>query len=114
MKLSGQMKLFREPDEGGPPAYKTPLVLPDVEVFTRAARIAMERETRGLYLSGHPMEDYRALAEQAKAAPMGEILPRFHAAATAAHRYREGQRVVLAGISTAIREGATRMNTRMA
>lgn len=74
----------------------------------------MERETTGLYLTGHPMDDYRALAQQAKAAPMGDILASFHAPATAAHRYRDGQRVVLAGICTASRERATRKNTRMA
>ena len=64
----------------------------------------MERETTGLYLTGHPMDDYRALAQQAKAAPMGDILASFHAPATAAHRYRDGQRVVLAvgdGLSSA-------------
>lgn len=114
MNLTGQMNLFSAPDDGGAPADTTQLVLPDVEEFTRAELIAMERETTGLYLTGHPMDDYRALAQQAKAAPMGDILASFHAPATAAHRYRDGQRVVLAGICTASRERATRKNTRMA
>ena len=114
MNLTGQMNLFSAPDDGGEPADTTQLVLPDVEEFTRAELIAMERETTGLYLTGHPMDDYRALAQQAKAAPMGDILASFHAPATAAHRYRDGQRVVLAGICTASRERATRKNTRMA
>lgn len=114
MNLTGQMNLFSAPDDGGEPADTTQLVLPDVEEFTRAERMAMERETTGLYLTGHPMDDYRALAQQAKAAPMGDILASFHAPATAAHRYRDGQRVVLAGICTASRERATRKNTRMA
>mgnify|MGYP002568919783 FL=1 len=114
MNLTGQMNLFSAPDDGGEPADTTQLVLPDVEEFTRAERMAMERETTGLYLTGHPMDDYRALAQQAKAAPMGDILASFHAPAAAAHRYRDGQRVVLAGICTASRERATRKNTRMA
>ena len=114
MNLTGQMNLFSAPDDGGEPADTTQLVLPDVEEFTRAELMAMERETTGLYLTGHPMDDYRALAQQAKAAPMGDILASFHAPATAAHRYRDGQRVVLAGICTASRERATRKNTRMA
>ena len=114
MNLTGQMNLFSTPDDGGAPADTTQLVLPDVEEFTRAERMAMERETTGLYLTGHPMDDYRALAQQAKAAPMGDILASFHAPAAAAHRYRDGQRVVLAGICTASRERATRKNTRMA
>ena len=114
MNLTGQMNLFSAPDDGGAPTDTTQLVLPDVEEFTRAERMAMERETTGLYLTGHPMDDYRALAQQAKAAPMGDILASFHAPATAAHRYRDGQRVVLAGICTASRERATRKNTRMA
>ena len=114
MNLTGQMNLFSAPDDGGAPTDTTQLVLPDVEEFTRAELMAMERETTGLYLTGHPMDDYRALAQQAKAAPMGDILASFHAPATAAHRYRDGQRVVLAGICTASRERATRKNTRMA
>ena len=114
MNLTGQMNLFSAPDDGGAPADTTQLVLPDVEEFTRAERMAMERETTGLYLTGHPMDDYRALAQQAKAAPVGDILASFHAPAAAAHRYRDGQRVVLAGICTASRERATRKNTRMA
>ena len=89
-------------------------MLPDVEEFTRAELMAMERETTGLYLTGHPMDAYRALAQQAKAAPMGDILASFHAPDAAPHRYRDGQRVVLAGICTASRERATRKNTRMA
>lgn len=44
-------------------------MLPDVEEFTRAELMAMERETTGLYLTGHPMDAYRTLAQQAKAAP---------------------------------------------
>ena len=114
MNLTGQMNLFSTPDDGGEPADTTQLVLPDVEEFTRAELMAMERETTGLYLTGHPMDAYRSLAQQAKAAPMGDILASFHAPDAAPHRYRDGQRVVIAGICTASRERATRKNTRMA
>mgnify|MGYP002601836359 CR=1 FL=1 len=114
MNLTGQMNLFSTPDDGGELADTTQLVLPDVEEFTRAELMAMERETTGLYLTGHPMDAYRALAQQAKAAPMGDILASFHAPDDATHRYRDGQRVVIAGICTASRERATRKNTRMA
>ena len=114
MNLTGQMNLFSTPDDGGEPADTTQLVLPDVEEFTRAELMAMERETTGLYLTGHPMDAYRTLAQQAKAAPMGDILASFHAPDAAPHRYRDGQRVVIAGICTASRERATRKNTRMA
>ena len=114
MNLTGQMNLFSTPDDGGEPADTAQLVLPDVEEFTRAELMAMERETTGLYLTGHPMDAYRALAQQAKAAPMGDILASFHAPDAAPHRYRDGQRVVIAGICTASRERATRKNTRMA
>ena len=67
MNLTGQMNLFSTPDDGGEAVDTTQLVLPDVEEFTRAELMAMERETTGLYLTGHPMDAYRALAQQAKA-----------------------------------------------
>ena len=112
--IEGQLDLFGLGDEGEADSGSASVPVPDVEEYSSRELMAMERETTGLYLTGHPMDDYRALAQQAKAAPMGDILASFHAPDAAPHRYRDGQRVVIAGICTASRERATRKNTRMA
>ena len=50
--VEGQLNLFGEPDfeEAGAIRIK----IPEVEEYTRAELLAMEKETAGLYLSGHP------------------------------------------------------------
>ena len=112
--ISGQMDLFgmaldSEQDDVPAPAA---LVLPDVAEFTRQEIMAMERETTGLYLSGHPMDEYRELARRAGAAPIGAILSDF-AAEDSAHRFRDNQRVTVAGIVTGSKTRTTRSNTLM-
>lgn len=75
--VEGQLDLFgMAAGEDAPPA-ETPL--PDIPEFTAAERMFMEKETTGLYLSGHPMADYRAMARQAGAVPIHTILEDFSA-----------------------------------
>lgn len=39
--------------------------------------MAFEKETTGLYLTGHPMDEYRDRLKHAKVTPLGEILESF-------------------------------------
>ncbi|MGB9802204.1 DNA polymerase III subunit alpha [Desulfofundulus sp.] len=51
------------------------IVLPRVQKYSRAEMLALEKEALGLYISGHPLEEYRqALAEEttASVAEIGE------------------------------------------
>ena len=73
----------------------------------------MEKETTGLYLTGHPMDEYRALARQCRAAPIGSILADF-AQEGGPTTYRDEQRVTLAGVVASARTKTTRSNTLMA
>ena len=91
-----------------------------IEEFTRQElmamekeTMAMEKETTGLYLTGHPMDEYRALARQCKAAPIGAILADF-AQEGGPTTYRDEQRVTLAGVVASARTKTTRSNTLMA
>lgn len=70
--VEGQLNLFGEPDfeEAGAISIK----IPEVEEYTRAELLAMEKETAGLYLSGHPMDEYRAAVRRAGIVPIGAIL----------------------------------------
>lgn len=73
----------------------------------------MEKETTGLYLSGHPMDEYRDLVKGLKAAPIGAILADF-AREGGPITYRDEQRVTIAGVVSASRTRTTRNNTLMA
>lgn len=59
-KESGQISLFdifSEPDE-----HK--LVLPNFPEFSTKEKLALEKETLGLYISGHPLNDYLHIYEK--------------------------------------------------
>ena len=75
--------------------------------------MTMEKETTGLYLTGHPMDEYRDVVKQCKAASMGAILSDFAQEGGPAI-YHDEQRVTLAGVITASRTKTTRNNSLMA
>ena len=109
--LEGQFDLF---GGGGGGEQKPPeLRVEPIEEYSRQELMAMEKETTGLYLTGHPMDEYRALARQCRAAPIGSILADF-AQEGGPTTYRDEQRVTLAGVVASARTKTTRSNTLMA
>ena len=107
--ISGQMDLF-----GGFEQEETPqsLVLPEVEEYSLRERMDMEKETTGLYLSGHPMDEYRDAVRRIGAPSIGAILSDF-AAEDGPRRFADGQNVVLAGLVDSVRTRTTKNNTLM-
>ena len=62
-RASGQMSLF-DLDGGADAASGIAMRLPDVPEWRSAVLLAKEREATGLYLSGHPLDNYaRAIAK---------------------------------------------------
>ena len=106
--LAGQFDLFSM-DEDEPVST---LELPDVEEFTPIEKMEMEKQTTGLYLTGHPMHSYRQTVEALGAASMGAILEDF-TGEEGPGRYQDGQRVILAGIVSAARTRTTKNSTLM-
>ena len=111
--LEGQMDLF---GMGGGEEERAPLpslVFPDLPEYTLPELMTMEKETTGLYLSGHPMDQYRELAKQFGAVTIGSILTDFQGE-NGPKEYRDGQRVSIAGVISSYRTRTTRNNTLMA
>ena len=73
----------------------------------------MEKETTGLYLSGHPMDQYREYARLKGAVPIGSILTDFDRE-DGPREYRDTQRVSIAGVISTYKTRTTRNNTLMA
>ena len=73
----------------------------------------MEKETTGLYLSGHPMDAYREAAKRLGAVHIGAILGDF-AQEGGPTRFADEQRVCLAGVVTSSKTKTTRNNSLMA
>ncbi len=105
--ISGQMDLFGMGDD----SVSREAPLPDVPEFTRRELVAMERETTGLYLSGHPMDDYRDAVRVSGAVKIGAVLKDLEEEAPSL--FRDGQEIALAGVVTASRTRATKNNSLM-
>ena len=108
--LDGQFDMF---GGGGDVASVPEMALPDIPEFSRSELMSMEKELTGLYLSGHPMDEYREQVKKLKAAPIGAILAESKEE-TESPRYGDGQRVTLAGVVSSVRTKTTKNNSLMA
>lgn len=57
--MAGQMSLFDIVDEDSKDSFD--LKLPDVGEYSKEMKLAFEKEVLGIYVSGHPMEEYEAV-----------------------------------------------------
>ncbi len=107
--LEGQFDLFG----GGGDALSVPtVILPDIPEFSPAERMAMEKETTGLYLSGHPMDEYRGQAQRYGAIPIAAVMSAGEE--NGPSRYGDGANVTLAGVVASVRTKTTKNNSLMA
>jgi DNA polymerase-3 subunit alpha len=87
--------------------------IPDVPELSRRELMTMERETTGLYLTGHPMDDYRELLRQSGASQIGEIMEDF-AREDGPEQFHDEQQVTICGIVQTVKNKTTKNNSMMA
>ena len=109
--ISGQMDLFGGGDEAQEETRQS-IPIPDVEEFTPQEKMIMEKEITGLYLSGHPMDEYRDAVKRLGAAPIRAILNDF-SGEDGPQRYRDNQLVTLAGVVVSVRTRPTKNRSLM-
>jgi len=105
--VEGQLGLFDLTMDNPVPAVS----IPDLPELSRSEIMAMEKETTGLYLSGHPMDDYRPLLAGSHVVPIGELLESF---SEGDGRFKDDQIVSVAGIIQKSRQKPTRNQSVMA
>ena len=110
-KIDGQLDLFGFGDEEEA-QVSVEVKLPDVPEYSPAELMAMEKATTGLYLSGHPMDEYRDAANRAGAVRIGAILSDF-AAEDGPSRFRDEQPVIIAGVVASSRVRTTKTGSLM-
>ena len=108
--LSGQVSLFDLPTED---TGSTDIPVPDIPELGRRELLAFEKETTGLYLTGHPMDDYRDAVKRARAVSIGAINQDF-ADADGPKQFRDDQQVYLAGMVEQVKMKTTRNQSMMA
>ena len=109
--ISGQLDLFGDFTDNG---QKAPAVItiPDIEEYSSLEKMALEKETTGLYLSGHPMDGYRDAVRRIGAVPLGTLLGDL-ASDDGEHRFADNQLVTVAGVVASSKTRTTRNNTLM-
>lgn len=107
--ISGQLSLFDFLSEEDRSAAETPL--PDVEDYSKAERLALEKEVLGIYVSGHPLDDDRARWEKHTTAAAAQFAVDEE---TGRAQVSEGAIVTIGGILTAKTVKLTKNNQNMA
>ena len=102
--LEGQMGLFAMLDDDDKAAA---IPIPSLPEMNRADMMAMEKETTGIYLSGHPMDDYRQYLKNTHVIPIGSLMEEDSS-------YADDQIVSVAGIVQNLKMKTTRNNSMMA
>ena len=102
--LEGQMGLFAMLDDDDAAAA---IPIPKLKELNKADLMAMEKETTGIYISGHPMDDYRPYLKGTHVIPIGELMDE-------ESQHQDESIVSVAGIVQAVKMKTTRNNSMMA
>ena len=102
--LEGQMGLFGMLEENDSAAA---IPIPKLPELKKADMMAMEKETTGIYITGHPMDDYRQYLRNTHVVPIGQLMGE-------ECRYQDDQIVSVAGIVQEVKMKTTRNNSMMA
>ena len=109
--LEGQLDLFGMGD--AQEDTHDQVTLPNIPELDKRERLAMEKEITGLYLSGHPMDEYQALAKRTGAASIKAIVGDLGGEAENP-TYHDGMNVRLACVITTVRLKSTKNGSMMA
>ena len=102
--LDGQMGLFAMLEEED---SSVRLPMPKLKELPKAELLAYEKETTGIYLSGHPMDDYRQYLRNTHVVRISSLMDEDS-------RYEDDQIVSVAGIVQQVKMKTTRNNSVMA
>lgn len=102
--LDGQIGLFSmlsQQDEA------VAIPIPKLPEMNKSDLMLLEKETTGIYLSGHPMDDYRHLLRNTRVIPIGKLMD-------SEGDYTDDQIVSIAGVVQSVKVKTTRNNSMMA
>ena len=113
--IEGQIDLFGMTQE----EEAAEVELPDIPEYPKRELLAMEKQTTGIYLSGHPLDEQGELVKQVGATPIAQVLAAFapeeeEGMGRAESNLRDGMYITLAGIVSAVKLKTTKNNTTMA
>ena len=107
--MAGQMSLFDLVPEEEKTAYE--IRMPDVEEYPKEAKLAFEKEVLGIYISGHPLEEYETCWRKNISAVTTDFMPDEESGQP---KVRDGQQVIVGGMITEKTIKYTKTNKVMA
>ena len=107
--MAGQMSLFDFVSEEEKTAYE--IHMPDVEEYPKEAKLAFEKEVLGIYISGHPLEEYETCWRKNISAVTTDFMPDEESGQP---KVRDGQQVIVGGMITEKTIKYTKTNKVMA
>ncbi len=102
----GQISLFDSPSEAL--NQGSDLVLPDLKEFSTDELLFMEKEIAGMYLSGHPLDDYSRFSQIMKADRTSDII------SNRDKLYFDGKKVTVVCVVGKVKTQLTKNNKMMA
>ncbi len=106
--VDGQIGFF---DSASSIAGSSEPSLPPVDEMPRSEMLAFEKETTGIYISGHPMAKYKAYSEKINAVKTIDIMS---AAEEQNSKFSDNAKIKLFGIITAVKKKISKSNNTMA
>jgi len=86
--------------------------LPAIQPFSKEYTLRLEKEAIGVYLSGHPLDEYAEVIKNTATADISGIISSFDGSNNG--NIKDGQEVTICGIITSVNVKATKNNSRMA
>ena len=108
--VEGQMNLF---DMGNEDISDVQVPLPDIPEVGRKDLLTMEKEMTGMYMSGHPMDEYAELAEKSKSVPLQKIISDL-SGDNDVPLYKDGDLARIACVISVVRAKSTKKGDMMA
>ncbi len=103
--IEGQFDLFTLYDEPQKIDYDSNM-MPNIPEYPKKTLLSFERETLGIYLSGHPLDDYSALLKKLGTEKITSVIN--------PNNYSDGDSVHTAGCLSTVRLKTTKNNSMMA
>ncbi|MBR3979234.1 MAG: DNA polymerase III subunit alpha [Oscillospiraceae bacterium] len=102
--LEGQLGLFSMLQQTDASAS---IPIPSLPEMKKADLMLLEKETTGIYISGHPMDDFRHLLKGTHVVPIGQLMDE-------ESTHQDDEIVSIAGVVQAVKMKTTRNNSMMA
>ncbi|MBV4449172.1 DNA polymerase III subunit alpha [Clostridium tyrobutyricum] len=109
--IEGQVSLFSTVDDSSIRIH-----YPDINEFKERDKLAMEKEMTGLYLSGHPLDEYKKTLVLKTSLKISDILmdKTLEGEIVSESKVKDGDKVIIGGIVSELSKKVTKNNDIMA